>query len=85
MSTIFDEGYLRFEFDDAWTVVKYDETAEYARIRNQTEAKGVDFVGLIAAGRSRFLIYLIEVKDFRGHRIENATRIRPDMKFREGF
>ena len=76
MSTTLDEGRLRFEFDDAWTVVKYDDTVEYAHIRDQTEAKGVDFVGLIAAGSSRFVIHLIEVKDFRGHRIENAPRIR---------
>lgn len=76
MSTVFEEEYLRFEFDDAWTVVKYDDTAEYARIRAQTEAKGVDFVGLVAAGSSRFVIHLIEVKDFRGHSIENAPRIR---------
>ena len=76
MSTTLDEGHLRFEFDDAWTVVKYDDTVEYAHIRDQTEAKGVDFVGLIAAGSSRFVIHLIEVKDFRGHRIENAPRIR---------
>ena len=76
MTTTFNEESLRFEFDDAWTVVKYVETPEYARIRNQTEAKGVDFVGLFAAGSSRFVIHLIEDKDFRGHRIENATRIR---------
>lgn len=76
MNTTFVEGYLQFEFADAWTVVKYDETAEYARIRNQTEAKGVDFVGLVVPSVSRFVIQLIEVKDFRGHRIENAPRIR---------
>lgn len=76
MSTTCYVENLRFKFDDAWTVVKYDETVEYERIRDQTEAKGVDFVGLTAAGNSRFVIHLIEVKDFRGHRIENAPRIR---------
>jgi len=76
MSTTLDVEHLRFEFDDAWTVVKYDDTAEYACIRDQTEAKGVDLVGLIAAASTRFVIYLIEVKDFRGHRIENTPRIR---------
>lgn len=76
MSTTLDEGSLRFEFNDAWTVVKYDDTAEYAGVRKQTEAKGVDFVALIPAAGRRFVIYLIEVKDFRGHRIENAPRIR---------
>jgi len=68
-----DEGYLRFEFDDSWSFIKYDEHRDYLeRIRRLDGTKAVDFVAVHANAR----LYLIEVKDFRGHRIENRHRVR---------
>ncbi len=73
MPGTFDEARLRFEFDDSWFVIKYDEHSDYTdRIRRLDETKAVDFVALQADSR----LYLIEVKDFRGHRIENQERLR---------
>ncbi len=69
----FIEGYQRFSFDDAkWIVVKYDdETAYRERIGKLSETKALDFVGIY----HNQAIYLIEVKDFRKHRIENQVRL----------
>lgn len=75
MPTTFDEGFLKFVFDDGWAVVKYDEHPDYReRIRNLPETKAVDFAA-IGPGNA---LFLIEVKDFRGHRIENRHRLRDD-------
>ena len=69
----FDEEHLRFRFDDSWFVIKYDEHRDYReRIERLDETKAVDFVAVQADSR----LYLIEVKDFRGHRIENQERLR---------
>ena len=68
----FDEGRLRFEFGEAWRVVKYDGHPAYRKgIEGLSGTKAVDFVGLLGGS-----LYLIEVKDFRGYRIANKKRIR---------
>lgn len=74
MTKTFDEQYLRFEFDDEWQVTKYDSHRDYQKIQEQTGAKGVDFVGLTPTDGDR--LYLVEVKDFRGYRIENKRRVK---------
>jgi hypothetical protein len=67
------ERFLRFRFDDTWAVIKYDDHSDYVeRIQHLPETKGVDFVAVLD---ERFL-YFIEVKDFRGHRIENRARVK---------
>jgi hypothetical protein len=71
----FDEQHQRFTFDDQkWTVVKYDEHRDYRqKIANLHETKAVDFVGL-HNGPDGALCW-IEVKDFRGYRIQNKRRL----------
>jgi hypothetical protein len=72
VSKVFEEGRLRFEFDDSWFVVKYDNHPDYRKIERLDGTKAVDF---IAINRDSVL-FLIEVKDIRGHRIENRDRLR---------
>jgi hypothetical protein len=69
----FDEGRLRFQFDDSWFVIKYDEHSDYReRIEHLDGTKAVDFVAV----RANSELFLIEVKDLRGHRIENRDRLK---------
>lgn len=75
MPRTIDEENLRFRFDDRWVVIKYDDHRDYVeRIKHLPETKAVDFVALVD---ERFF-YFIEVKDFRGHRIENRDRVLGD-------
>lgn len=71
----FDEGHQRFTFDDQrWTVEKYDSHADYRnKIAKLSGTKAVDFVGLLDGVRGD--LYWIEVKDFRGYRIQNKERL----------
>ena len=69
----FEEGSLAFDFDDEWRILKLDEHRDY---RQQIErlvegTKAVDFLGILNERE----LYLIEVKDFRGHRIETRDRL----------
>lgn len=74
---IYSESDLQFEFDDQkWEdLIKFDETRDF---KNTQEAlpgtKGVDFVGI---SNRRTLVFL-EIKNFRGHRIQNKPRIEND-------
>lgn len=69
----FNEGHLRFEFDDSWVAVKYDEHRDYREsIGHLAGTKAVDFVAI----HSDSQLYLVEIKDFRGHRIENRDRLK---------
>jgi len=68
-----DEENLRFRFDDTWVAIKYDDHRDYVeRIQRLPETKAVDFVAVL----DEWFLYFIEVKDFRGHRIENRTRVQ---------
>lgn len=72
MTRVFDEGKLRFQFGPSWTVEKYDDHRDFLqKIRTLQGTKAVDFVSVLGEAD----IYLIEVKDLRGHRIENKARI----------
>jgi hypothetical protein len=65
------EGNLRFGFPDDWAVVKYDESSFY---RDQIErCEGTKAVDIIAYSRGD--MFIIEVKDFRGYRIQNKERL----------
>ena len=67
MSFSYDEGNLRFDFDDDWRVLKWDMMPAYTGgIQQIPGTKAVDFVGLHVATT----LWLIEVKDPRGHRVE---------------
>lgn len=81
MTTI-REGRLELEFDETWLVVKWDDDPAFregicklcGEIRDgetvrHEGTKAVDLIGLRES-----VLYLIELKDFRGHRIENKSR-----------
>jgi hypothetical protein len=54
-------------------VIKYDDHRDYReRIARLDGTKAVDVVAVHASER----LYLIEIKDFRGHRIETIARVR---------
>ena len=69
----FNEGVQSFVFGDKWIVLKLDESNAYRTgIEKRIQGtKAVDFVGVFNAQE----LYLIEVKDFRGHHIENRERL----------
>ena len=79
MSARIDEGKLRFEFESQWRVARYDgdEGAAPAHAFYQKQVsrlpgtKAVDCVGLLFGEGG----YLMEVKDFRGYRIQNKKRL----------
>jgi hypothetical protein len=73
MSTVLDEEYQRFTFDECWVVFKYDSAdTGYFSIKNAVaNTKACDFLGLWTCS----VAYLIEVKDFRGYRIQNKQRL----------
>jgi hypothetical protein len=71
VSRKFDEGRLRFEFGRIWDVEKYDEHRDYReKICKLEGTRAVDFVTLLAEE-----LFLIEVKDLRGFRIESKERL----------
>ena len=73
----FPEGHQVFSFDDvSWIVLKYDDAkgGYYKdRIKKLDGTKAVDYIGTHKGN-----LYLIEVKDFREHRIENQKRLTGD-------
>jgi hypothetical protein len=70
MSKVFNERHLRLEFAGGWMVEKYDDHVDYRdKIGRLQDTKAVDFVGVYQQEG-----FMIEVKDFRGHRIENKDR-----------
>ena len=72
MAKIFHEGCLCFTFRDTWQVEKYDDHVFYRnRVSQLPETKAVDFVGQASDATN----YFIEVKDFRGYRIQNRHRL----------
>ena len=73
MSTTLEEEFQRFTFDENWVVFKYDDTGTgYFAIRDAVAgSRACDFLGLW----TNSVAYLIEVKDFRGHRIPNKPRL----------
>lgn len=67
-----DEGSIRFEFGSTWSIVKLDEDVGYrSGIEKVDQTKAVDFAGV----NNKDDLFLIEVKDFRGYRIENKQRL----------
>lgn len=74
MTKTIQEGKLTFVFDDTWTVEKYDSHRDYTRkLGRIPDSKAIDFVA-IRQGLDEALFF-IEVKDFRGFRTENKSRI----------
>lgn len=67
-----EEGRLRLDFDSgSWLVIKYDDEPAYRdNIHKLGATKAVDLIGLYDSE-----LYFVELKDFRGYRIENKQRI----------
>lgn len=62
---------MHFAFDEAWASVhKWDEHPAFVDgVRRLQSSGAVDFIGLHGSD-----VYLIEVKGFQGHRIENKVK-----------
>jgi hypothetical protein len=70
--TTFKESDLKFNFSSDWWVVQYDDLTDYNKLKNTVEgSKAVDFIGIL---RNKTLVFF-EIKNFRGHRIENKPRL----------
>ncbi len=70
MSKTINEDNLTFTFQDSWNICKFDASNFYRnRVEKLDEIKGVD---ILATQNSELL--MIEVKDFRSHRIENIDK-----------
>lgn len=70
----FEESGMRFSFDASkWThLIQYDAVTDYKKLENAIEkTKAVDFLGVL----DNRILSLIEVKNFKGHRIENKPRV----------
>ncbi|MFW5893968.1 MAG: hypothetical protein ACOCUY_02415 [Verrucomicrobiota bacterium] len=74
------EGNLIFTFEDPWHVVKYDEEAVFTkkleRLKGTVDGKQRDTVAVDFLAANGDMLAIIEVKDFRQHRIENQGRLR---------
>jgi hypothetical protein len=66
------EGFLEFTFDATWSqAFKWDEATEYVDgLQTRQGTRAVDIVGV----RNADELWLIEIKDLRGHRIEDRNR-----------
>ncbi|MFO0592641.1 MAG: hypothetical protein U0441_34170 [Polyangiaceae bacterium] len=73
MSDPWVEGFLSFDFDGTWHAVKWDDSDAYRSGVGRIQKRAVDFCGV-----RRGDVYLIEVKDFRGHAIANKPRLTGD-------
>lgn len=70
--TIIVEERLVLDLGPSWDVVKYDDHSVYHEgIKCLQGTKAVDILGERGGD-----LYFIEIKDFRGHRIENRARLR---------
>jgi hypothetical protein len=68
------EGKLIFTFLENWEVIKYDDSHFFKNhIRKSQDCKAVDILAL-----SDNHLFLIEIKDIRGYRIESKKSIRND-------
>ena len=77
---IWEESSLRFEFGNRWHVLKLDEHLDYrSRIEKLPGTKAVDFLGVL----DNNTIYFVEVKNLRGHRIENKERLQDGLLVEE--
>lgn len=69
----FEESRIRFKFDDAhWSdLVSFDDHTDYKKAQILEGTKGIDFLGK----HNTLGLTLIEVKNFRSHRIESQDRL----------
>lgn len=88
MPVTIQEGRLKFTFGDEWKAVQYDEHLCYRSgieklkgdLRNNTGDTGHHgTMALDIVARKTGTVLLMEVKDFRGHRIENKNRVGEEL------
>ncbi|MBF0283744.1 MAG: hypothetical protein HQL51_04725 [Magnetococcales bacterium] len=70
----FIEGKLTFLFPEDWIVLKYDDSKLHKRMKRVDDTKAVDFMALSSKGNGETL-WIMEVKNPRGHESENKERI----------
>jgi hypothetical protein len=64
--------HLEFHFGEQWQVFKLDDHHDYRQgIAKIDDTKAVDLLGIF----DHSALFFIEVKDFRGYRIENKERL----------
>lgn len=68
----FQESGISFKFQTAqWDVIKYDEHLAHKKVSNALQStKAVDFLGI----HSKQQLFLIEVKNYRGHTLDAETQ-----------
>ncbi len=73
MSKTIDIELQRFEFGDSWTVFKFDDETDLLKLKKGVDGtKDADIVGIFNDTR----LYLMEITDLRGHRIENRDKLK---------
>jgi hypothetical protein len=69
----FDEGRLRFAFDEQWKVIKWDDHAAHRKSMNALDkSKAIDFIGIYRNRQAFF----IEVKDYRHYERTNPEPLK---------
>jgi hypothetical protein len=78
----FVEGELELEIGDEWDIaLKWDDCSAYRNgIHKLGSCKAID---VLAFSRVHRVLLMLELKDFRGHRIENKDRLRDGALFVE--
>jgi hypothetical protein len=73
------ERNLTFTFSDDWEVIKYDDSHFFKNhVRKSQGCKAVDILAL-----SDNHLFLIEIKDFRGDRLESKRSLKNDEVLNE--
>ena len=80
---------LRFEFDDSWSVAKWDDSRWYlegiSKLTGQLDDRPEGTKAVDAIGLRDEIPYLFEVKDFRGFAIENKKRQLHELPLEVGL
>lgn len=66
----FQESGINFCFHSGWTVFKYDEHLAHKKVEKYLKpTKAVDFLGIY-----NDKLYIVEVKNYRGHTLDESTQ-----------
>jgi len=72
MTRTVSEGYLSFEFNEDWYVIKYDEQSYYRKTLSQSMESGFKATDIVGAYRNSICL-LLEIKDYRGKSKKRLT------------
>lgn len=80
---------IRFEFDDTWSIAKWDESRWYLdsihKLNGQLDNRAEGTKAVDAVGIRKETPYLFEIKDFRGVAIENKQRQLQELPLEIGL